>query len=224
MGGFKRFFLFVWSVAGILAVLVLGLASLGPWQDAVAELLSVWWVEAVVEALAAITLLGLVISLVRSLVSKRVDAVRVQTIDGGTITVTRDSIASQAARVVESDGVCTVDDVSVRARRGGKVHVGVRVLPHATVDVLKKGRSLHDELVTELSAICGKQLGKVSIEFLEPQETIRITHPSLTTDLVPAPAAATTYPDPVAETAAATTSYAVAEDTALLPTDSDGRE
>lgn len=212
MGGFRRFLLFVHSVVGILALLILGLASVGPWQDQVSPLLSIWWVEIAVEVFAGITLLGLIVSLVRSLVSKRVDAVRVQTVDGGTITVTRDSIASQAARVVESDGSCTVDNVNVRARRHGKVHVNVRVLPRASVDVLKKGASLHDELVTELKSICGKRLGKVSIEFLEPEETMRITRTS-SSSIVPAGA----Y-DPAADTAASATSYVSPATTTLLGT------
>ena len=219
MGGFKRFLLFVHSLAGILALVVLCLATIGPWRGMFSALLGIWWVEIVVEVLVAIALLGLVISLVRSIVSKRVEAVRVKTIDGGTITVTRDSIASQAARVVESDGSCTVDDVTVQSRRNGKVRVGVRVLPHATVDVLKKGASLHDELVCELKAICGDRLGKVSIEFLEPEETLRITHPALGSGIAPAAA----Y-DPVAETVASvrpsfppTTALTTADTEPLIP-------
>lgn len=221
MGGFRRFLIFVYSVAGILALLVLGLAAFGPWQAQVHTFLSMRWATVLVEALAGIALLGLVASLVRSIVSKRVDSVRVQSIDGGLITVSRDSIASQAARVVESDGSCAVEDVTVRARRNGKVRVSVKVLPHATVDVLKKGRSLHDELVTELRAICGNRLGKVSLEFMEPEETLRITHPALSTDLAPVSA----YRDPVAETVASATSYAApvtSDDTGLtepLPPD-----
>ena len=219
MGGFKRFLLFVHSVVGILTVVVLGLASIGPWTKQISPLLSVWWVEIALEVLVGITLLGLFVSLVRAIVSKRVDSVRVQTIDGGTITVTRDSIASQAARVVESDGSCKVDDVTVRARRNGKVRVNVRVLPHATVDVLKKGKSLHDELVMELKSICGNRLGKVSLEFLEPEETLRITRPSATTDIVPA---TTTYLDPAAETAISSRSYSFSDGTSAgLTTPSD---
>ncbi|MBQ6650321.1 MAG: hypothetical protein IJM67_03630 [Atopobiaceae bacterium] len=209
MGGFKRFLLFVHSVVGLLTVIFLGLACFdSPMKDLVAGFFSIWWVEIVFEVLAGITVLGLFVSLIRSIVSKRVDSVRVQTIDGGTITVTRDSIASQAARVVESDGSCKVDDVSVRARRNGKVRVNVRVLPHATVDVLKKGKSLHDELVLELKSICGNRLGKVSLEFLEPEETLRITRPSATTDIVPA---TTTYLDPAAETAISSRSHSFSD-------------
>lgn len=93
------------------------------------------------------------------------------TVDGGTISVSRDAIASQAKHTVEADGTCSADRVFVSAKKRGHVRVHVRVLPHESVDVVEKGTELHEELVRGLTAVCGDKLEDVSLEFVEPKET-----------------------------------------------------
>lgn len=170
MGGFKRFCMFVFSLAGLLCLAAFVLTWLGPWTAQASALFSLPEYYTVVEVLLLITVVGLLVMLFRSIFSRRVRTVEVTTVDGGTISVSRDAIASQATHVVEADGTCSADRVYVSAKKRGHVRVHVRVLPHESVDVVQKGTELHEELVRGLTAVCGDKLEDVSLEFVVPKE------------------------------------------------------
>ena len=171
MGGFKRFCMFVFSLAGLLCLAAFVLTWLGPWTAKASALFSLPEYYTVVEALLLITVVGLLVMLFRSIFSRRVRTVEVTRVDGGTISVSRDAIASQAKHTVEADGTCSADRVFVSAKKRGHVRVHVRVLPHEDVDVVQKGTELHEELVRGLTAVCGEKLEDVSLEFVEPKES-----------------------------------------------------
>ena len=170
MGGFKRFCMFVFSLSGLLCLAAFVLTWLGPWTAQASALFSLPEYYTAVEVLLLITVVGLLILLFRSIFSRRVRTVEVTTVDGGTISVSRDAIASQAKHTVEADGTCSADRVFVSAKKRGHVRVHVRVLPHESVDVVQKGTELHEELVRGLTAVCGDKLEDVSLEFVEPKE------------------------------------------------------
>lgn len=175
MGGFKRFCTFIYSLAGLLCLAALGLTWIGPWTDQACALFSNDWYFMTVEVLAAILAVGLIISLFRSIFSRQVKNVEITNVDGGTISVSRDAIASQAKHIVESDGTCSAERVYVSAKKRGHVRVHVRVLPHESVDVVQKGEQLHEELVSGLASVCGDKLEDVSLEFVVPQEVTSTT-------------------------------------------------
>ncbi len=170
MDGFKRFCMFVFSLAGLLTLAAFALTWLGPWTAQASALFVLPGYYTAVEVLLLITVVGLLILLFRSVFARRVRTVEVTTVDGGTISVSRDAIASQARHVVEVDGACSADRVYVNAKKSGHIRVHVRVLPHESVDVVQKGTELHDELVHGLAAVCGDKLEDVSLEFVEPRE------------------------------------------------------
>ena len=119
MNGFKRFCLFIFSLAGLLSLAALALPWVGPWQKQAADLItSNWYYLVVLEVLVGITALGLLAELLRSLLArKNKKNIVVTTVDGGQISVSRDAIASQAAHIIEEDGTCTTVRVDVDARR-----------------------------------------------------------------------------------------------------------
>ena len=170
MGGFKRLCLAIYSLAGFAALAALGLTVVGPWTKRASQLFSYAWYFYTVLVLAGILAFGLLISLLRALFSRRDRAIVVCEIDGDKVSVTRDAIASQASHIVANDGICIAEDVFVTVGRHGVVDVDVKVSPRSSVDIRKKGPSMHDKLVRELEALCGDSLGSVSIEFLEAQQ------------------------------------------------------
>lgn len=169
MGGFKRFCLFVYAVAGILCLAALALPWFGLFDAETSTLLDTGWYVTAVQVCLAITASGLVITLVRSLVSRRAHAITVMDIDGGEVSVTVDAVASQAAHIAEEGGLVSAEDVSVRVRRHGPVDITVKVTPYESLDVTAEAPVLHAALVRGLSAMCGERLGSVGVEFLEPQ-------------------------------------------------------
>lgn len=177
MGLFKRLCLAVWSLAGLFFSLALGLTRFGRWTSEATALLAVDAYLYAVQVCGAILLAGLVVTLVRAIVSRSSGSVEVASVEGGSVTITRDAIASQAAHVVGSDGTCVARDVIVTSGRRGSVDVHVKVLPYNSLDVMAKGPELHDRLVRELSALCGDRLDRVSVEFLEAQQPRSVTQP-----------------------------------------------
>lgn len=169
MGGFKRFLLIVFALAGGIALAALLLPWLGPWTRQATALLAIDWYDYVIEVCSLILGIGLVVSLIRGIFSRRADSIVVTSVDGGEVTVSRDAIASQAVHIIEEDGSCLADDVRVSAKRSGKVLVSARVLPHQTVDVTTKGPQLHQALMEGLAALCADKLKSVDLEFIEPQ-------------------------------------------------------
>ena len=157
MGFFKRLCLAVWSLAGLFFSLALGLTRFGRWTSEATALLAVDAYLYAVQVCGAILLAGLVVTLVRALFSRRPGSVEVASVEGGSVTITRDAIVTSGRR--------------------GSVDVHVKVLPYNSLDVIAKGPELHDRLVRELSALCGDRLDRVSVEFLEAQQPRSVTRP-----------------------------------------------
>ena len=170
MGGFRRFILFVFSLAGIACLAALALPWFGLFPDEIAMLEGYDWYVMAVEVCLGMTAAWLVFELLRSLLSrKRRDAISVMDVDGGAITVTKSAVASQAGHIVEALGVGEARSVDVSASRSGVVRVDVKVTPFESIDVTDEAPTLHEGLVAGLSAMAGEHLGAVNVEFLEPQ-------------------------------------------------------
>ena len=169
MSGFTRLCKVVFALAGIFTLGALGLTWVGPWRDVASALMVVDGYWYALQVCGFVTVIGLVVTLLRGLFSRKVRTVEVARVDGGSITVTREAIASQAANIVEADGTCVASKVIVDAKPRGHVRVHVRVLPHESLDVVIKGAQLHEELTQGLSAVCGNTVESVSLEFVKPQ-------------------------------------------------------
>lgn len=178
MGGFRRFVLFVFSLAGIACLAALALPWFGLFPDEISVLESYDAYIVAVEVCLAMTAAWLVFELGRSLFSRRDNAVTVMDIDGGTITVTRSAVASQASHIVEALGLGVAKDVDVSASKRGPVHVVVKVTPYESIDVTSEAPVLHEALVTGLTAMCGERLGAIDVEFLEPQQASSLVVPA----------------------------------------------
>ncbi len=170
MGGFRRFILFVFSLAGIACLAALALPWFGLFPDEIAMLEGYDWYVTAIEVCLGMTAAWLFFELLRSLLSrKRRDAISVMDVDGGAITVTKSAVASQAGHIVEALGVGEARSVDVSASRSGVVRVDVKVTPFESIDVTDEAPTLHEGLVAGLSAMVGEHLGAVNVEFLEPQ-------------------------------------------------------
>ena len=170
MGFFKRLCLFVFGLAGLLALTALVLPWFGPWTSEATALLGVDEYYIAVEALVLVTALGCLVCLLRSIFKRNRKTVIVAKEGGDQITVTRDAIASQATHVIEEDGVYTAKRVSVWAKKRGHVRVAARVQPQMTVDTVAAGKDLHDRLVAGLTTVCGDNVDSVDLEFLNAAE------------------------------------------------------
>lgn len=171
MGWFKRLCLFVFGLAGILALVALCLPWVGPYTSEAAALIHVNEYFYVLEALVAITGLGCLICLLRSLFTPRNrKEIIISQDNGDQITVTRAAIASQAEHIVERDGTCTAGTVRVNARKRGNIKVFVRVTPKRSLNVVEKGKELHAELDEGLAQIAADKIRSVNLEFTDPEE------------------------------------------------------
>lgn len=171
MSGFRRFVLFVFSLAGLACLAALALPTwFGLFSDEFARLSDQAWFDVLVRVCLAMTAVWLVFNLGRAIFSRRHDSISVMDIDGGDITVTRSAVASQASHVVEESGIGLAKNVEVRAGKTGPVHVTVELTPFRSVDVTRVAPGLHEALVAGLTAMCGDRLGAVDVEFLEPRE------------------------------------------------------
>ena len=170
MGFFKRLCLFVFGLAGLLALAALVLPWFGPWTSEATALLGVDEYYIAVEALVLVTALGCLICLLRSVFKRNRKTVIVAKEGGDQITVTRDAIASQATHVIEEDGAYVAKRVSVWAKKRGHVRVAARVQPQMTVDTVVAGKDLHDRLVAGLTTVCGDNVDSVDLEFLNAAE------------------------------------------------------
>lgn len=178
MGGFRRFVLFVFSLASIACLLALALPWFGLFPDEIALLEEQGAYIGAVEVCLGMTAAWLVFGLGRSLFSRRDNAITVMDIDGGNITVTRSAVASQASHIVEALGLGVAKDVDVIASKRGPVHVVVKVTPYESIDVTSEAPVLHEALVTGLTAMCGERLGTIDVEFLEPQQASSLVVPA----------------------------------------------
>ncbi len=170
MGGFRRFILFVFSLAGLFALAVLVLPLFGLGEVEIVVLMSYPAFQIAFKTGLGMLTAWLVFGLLRSLFARRPkESISVMDIDGGTITVTRSAVASQASHIVEALELGVAKDVHVSPAKHGLVAVDVRVTPYESIDVVSEAPILHEALVTGLSAMCGDRLGEVNVEFLEPQ-------------------------------------------------------
>lgn len=175
MGGLKRLCTVVFVLADLFALAALALTWFGPWTDEASALLYLEPYALALLVCLGVAGLGLLVLLLRALfVGHKVRTIEIASVDGDTISVTRDAVAAQASHIVEADGTCTAARVRVDAKPRGHVRVHVRVLPHETVDVVAKGAELHTELVDGLTAVCGDTVERVSLEFVQP-ESVTVT-------------------------------------------------
>lgn len=173
MGGIKRFCLIVFGVAGVLCLCALALPWVGPFQQQAAGLFANDTYYLIVQVLLAITLVGLLFTLLRGFLTPRKSKTVVIAKEGkDQITVTTAAISSQATHVVENQGRFIAEKVRVSAKKRGGVVVDVRVKPRRTMDVTQEGKLLHDELTSGLASICGDRVKRVNLEFVEAEEPI----------------------------------------------------
>ena len=94
MGVIRKILGIVFSLAGLLSLAAFALTWYGPWVREVSSFMSYEWFYWGVAVLAGITALGLVVTLIRSLMGRKVDSIQVSRLDGGKVTITRDAVAS----------------------------------------------------------------------------------------------------------------------------------
>ena len=171
MNWFKRLCLFVFGLSGLLALAALCLTWVGPWTaEARTLLLETQWYFIALEVLVCIAAVGLLVCLGMALfVPRNPRETIVADVNGGSITVTRTAIVSQARHVVENDGTCVADSIRVRMRKRGHVRVSVRVTPRHPVDVVAYGEKLYAELGQGLAQVCGQSVQSVDVTFTDPQ-------------------------------------------------------
>lgn len=170
MSGFKRFGLIVFGLAGALCLAALALPWIGPFQRLASDLMLNTYYYLAMQVCLAITSAGVLVALVRGLLTPRQSkTVVIDKTGGDQITVSTAAISSQATHVVERDGRFVAEKVRVRARKNGNVVVDVRVRPRHTVDVSREGQHLHDELSAGLATICGDKIRHVNLQFVEAE-------------------------------------------------------
>ena len=167
MAWYKRLFMFLFGLSGLLALAALSLVWVGPWTTQARSLiLESQWYFIALEVLVCVTAVGCLICLLVSLFAPRNprDTI-VADVEGSKITVTRTAIVSQARHVIEADGTCSVSSVRVRTGKRGNVRVNVKVTPHLPVNVIDRGAVLHSELEQGLEKVCGDCVRSIGITF-----------------------------------------------------------
>jgi len=173
MNGLKRLALIVFGLAGILCLAALALPWMGPFQRDATLLMDNELYYLVLQALLAVTALGVLIALLRGLFTPRQRKSVVITKSGhDQISVSTKAISSQATHVIEADNRFVAEKVRVSAKGRGGVRVDVRVRPRHTVDLTREGSDLHDRLAAGLSTICGDKVGRVNLQFVEAENPI----------------------------------------------------
>lgn len=169
MNAFKRICLFIFGIAGIIALTTLALPWFGPWTRGATALMSTVWYATMVKVALGVTALGVLITLGRAIFSpSKSKTVVVTKQSGDEVTVTTAAISSQAAHIVEEDHDYFAERVTVVAKRRGHVRVFVRVRPAHAVNVTEEGARLHARLEEGLAALCGKSIDRIVLEFVEP--------------------------------------------------------
>ena len=173
MAWYKRLFMFLFGLSGLLALAALSLVWVGPWTPQARSLiLESQWYFIALEVLVCVTAAGCLICLLVSLFAPRNprDTI-VANVGGSKITVTRTAIVSQARHIIEADGTCAVSSVRVRMGKRGNVRVNVKVTPHLPVNVIDRGAVLHSELEQGLAKVCGDCVRSIGITFTEPEQS-----------------------------------------------------
>lgn len=169
MNRFKRFCYIIYVLASTFVLLALGLTCYGPWTQQALQLLYLKPYLIAFNCSLIISVFGLFVVLSRALFTRKVTRLTVETVDGGTISVTKEAIASQAAHIVEEDGTCIAHRVNVQISKVNTVAVQVDVLPKETVDVTRKGPELHGALEKGLATVCGSCVSGINLSFVKPQ-------------------------------------------------------
>ncbi len=172
MNWFKRLCLFVFSLSGLASLAALSLTYAGPWQiQARTLVLEVRWYYYVLCALVCISVVGLLLTLLRSLFAPRNPRETiVAEVEGGDIIVTRTAIVSQARHVVEGEGNYVASSIHVRVRKRGHVRVSMRVTPRRPVDVVASGEELYAKLASGLAEVCGDSVTSINLVFTDPEQ------------------------------------------------------
>ena len=170
MSRFKRFCLFIYSLAGLLLFAVAALTLTSPWEEHMSALLLIPEYTYALAVLAALTVLGLLATFITACAGRVPTVVVVAQTDEGDITVSREAIASQAAHVVAAAGDAQARDVYVNIGRNNKVDVFVKVVPFASMDVVVRGPELMEQLTTNLALLCGEHVGSVHISYLDARQ------------------------------------------------------
>ena len=172
MNFLKRVCLFVFGLAGLLALVALVRPGVGPWTREATARRGVDEYYLVVECLTLVAAIGLVVCLLRSIFVRNRKVMVVSKVGSDLITVTRDALSSQAVHIIEDGGMFKAKGVGVSLRRRGRVRVSVRVQPARTADVVSSGQELHAALVEGLETVCGDNVDCVSIEFVRAAEYV----------------------------------------------------
>lgn len=170
MSRFKRFCLFIYSLAGLLLFAVAALTLTSPWEEHMSALLLIPEYTYALVVLAALTVLGLLATFITACAGRVPTVVVVAQTDEGDITVSREAIASQVAHVVAAAGDAQARDVYVNIGRNNKVDVFVKVVPFASMDVVVRGPELMEQLTTNLALLCGEHVGSVHISYLDARQ------------------------------------------------------
>ncbi|MDY2788487.1 MAG: alkaline shock response membrane anchor protein AmaP [Atopobium sp.] len=186
MSRFKRFCLFIYSLAGLLLFAVTALTLTSPWEEHMSALLLIPEYTYVLAVLAALTVLGLLATFITACTGRVPTVVVVAQTDEGDITVSREAIASQAAHVVAAAGDAQARDVYVNIGRNNKVDVFVKVVPFASMDVVVRGPELMEQLTTNLALLCGEHVGSVHISYLDARQATVLVEKDSKKDSAPA--------------------------------------
>lgn len=168
MSGFKRFCYILYVFASAFVFLALALTWFGPWTYQATNLLFTKPYLIVLNACAAISIFGLVVVLFRALFIRKTVKLTVATVEGGTISVTKDAISSQAAYIIEEDGTCLAHRVNVQISKNNSVAVQIDILPKEPVDVTVKGPELYSALQSGLAIVCGPCVSSINLSFIKP--------------------------------------------------------
>lgn len=168
MSGFKRFCYILYVFASAFVFLALALTWFGPWTYQAANLLFTKPYLIALNACAAISIFGLVVVLFRALFIRKTVKLTVATVEGGTISVTKDAISSQAAHIIEEDGTCLAHRVNVQISKNNSVAVQIDILPKEPVDVTVKGSELYNALQSGLAIVCGPCVSSINLSFIKP--------------------------------------------------------
>ena len=171
MGGFKRLGHIVFGLAGILCIAALALPWFGPFQNEATALMDNDYYYYGLQAVIAITSVGILFMLLRGLFAPRnIKTVVIGKEGGDSISVSTKAISSQTTHLIEADDRFVAERVRVHAKKHGKVKVDVRVRPRHTVNLSEEGKQLHDTLSGGLAAVCGDRVGRLNLEFVEAEQ------------------------------------------------------
>ena len=168
MSGFKRFCYILYVLASTFVFLALALTWFGPWTHQATNLLFTKPYLIALNACAAISIFGLVVVLFRALFIRKTVKLTVATVEGGTISVTKDAISSQAAHIIEEDGTCLAHRVNVQISKNNSVAVQIDILPKEPVDVTAKGSEFYNALQSGLAIVCGPCVSSINLSFIKP--------------------------------------------------------